>query len=97
MFLSRDVTFFELVPFFSSGKTSLQGVSLGEKLSSSKIALPILVHFTLIVVVLVEMGKLNSKYILKERRKVIQISNSKELKNINKKGIQISKVTRILM
>lgn len=34
-FVSRDVTFFQSIPFFSSDKTSLQGESLGEELSSS--------------------------------------------------------------
>lgn len=40
-FVSQDMTFFEFIIFFSLGKTSLQGESSGNELSSSTIPLPI--------------------------------------------------------
>lgn len=39
-FVSMDVTFFELVPFFSSSSPSLQGEPKGEERESSSLSLP---------------------------------------------------------
>lgn len=71
-FISQDVTFYESIPFFSSGKTSLQRENSSEEFSSIIPLFVLVPSFHFDSYGIVERGRLNLTYTLEERSKVFR-------------------------